>query len=151
MKKEIKKQKPVSIGGQAVMEGVMMRGRTAMATAVRDPRGEIQIESERLTPPEKQSKFSRLPFVRGVVNFVRSLVDGNRILMRSADVAIEEEDEPPTKAEKWLEEKHGIDLGGVMNGLATVLGVVLALLIFIIVFTTLTVTMPLNILMQQNT
>ncbi len=131
MKEKIKQQKPVSIGGQAVMEGVMMRGKTAMATAVRDPKGEIQIESERLTPPEKQSKFSRLPFVRGVVNFVRSLVEGNRILMRSADVAIEEEDEPPTKAEKWLEEKHGINLGGMLNALAAVLGVVLAVLIFI--------------------
>ena len=131
MKEKVKQQKPVSIGGQAVMEGVMMRGKTAMATAVRDPRGEIQIESERLTPLEKQSKFSRLPFVRGVVNFVRSLVEGNRILMRSADVAIEEEDEPPTKAEKWLEEKHGVDLGGVLNGFATVLGVVLAVLIFV--------------------
>ena len=84
----MQKEKPLSIGGQAVMEGVMMRGKTVMATAVRDPEGVIQIESERLTPPEKKSKFSRLPFVRGVVNFVRSLIDGNRILMRSADVAM---------------------------------------------------------------
>lgn len=128
--KKNKKQRPVSIGGQAVMEGVMMRGRTAMATAVRDPEGVIQIESERLTPPEKKKKFSRLPFVRGVVNFVHSLVDGNRILMRSADVAIGDE-EQPSKAEKWLQEKHGVDLGGILNGVAIVLGVVLAVLIFI--------------------
>ena len=120
----------VSIGGQAVMEGVMMRGRTSMATAVRDPQGKIQIESKRIKPPEKQSKFARLPFVRGVVNFVRSLIDGNRVLMRSADVAIED-DEQPTKAEKWLKEKHKIDLSGVFNGVAVFLGVVLAVLIFI--------------------
>ena len=107
-----------------------MRGKTVMATAVRDPEGVIQIESERLTPPEKKSKFSRLPFVRGVVNFVRSLIDGNRILMRSADVAMPD-DEQPTKAEKWLQEKHGVDLGGIFNFIAVLLGVVLAVAIFI--------------------
>ena len=112
------------------MEGVMMRGRTAMATAVRDPEGTIQIESERLTPPEKQSKFSRLPFVRGVVNFVHSLIDGNRVLMRSADVAMVDDDQP-SKAEKWLEEKHKIDFGSVLNVVSVVLGVLLAVAIFI--------------------
>ena len=87
----MKKQQPskkTSIGGQAVMEGVMMRGKCSMATAVRDPQGDVQIESERLTPPEKQNKFLRLPFVRGVVNFLSSLTDGNRILLRSAEVQI---------------------------------------------------------------
>ena len=130
MKKENTKKTCTYIGGQAVMEGVMMRGKTVMATAVRDPEGVIQIESERLTPPEKKSKFSRLPFVRGVVNFVRSLIDGNRILMRSADVAMPY-DEQPTKAEKWLQEKHGVDLGGIFNFIAVLLGVVLAVAIFI--------------------
>ena len=130
MKEKMQKDRPYSIGGQAVMEGVMMRGKTVMATAVRDPEGVIQIESERLTPPEKKSKFSRLPFVRGVVNFVRSLIDGNRILMRSADVAMPD-DEQPTKAEKWLQEKHGVDLGGIFNFIAVLLGVVLAVAIFI--------------------
>ena len=118
------------IGGQAVMEGVMMRGKCAMATAVRDPEGVIQVESERLKPPEKRSKATKIPFVRGVVNFVSSLVDGNRVLMRSADVAMPEE-EQPTKAEKWLEEKHQIHLGGVFNFIAIALGMVLALLMFI--------------------
>ena len=114
------------------MEGVMMRGKRAMATAVRDPQGKIQIESERLTPPEKRSKFSRLPFIRGVVNFVSSLVDGNRILMRSADVAIED-DEPQSqsKASKWLEDKWKINASAIFNVIAVVLGVLLALAIFI--------------------
>jgi len=107
-----------------------MRGRSAMATAVRDPEGVIQVESERLTPPEKQNKFFRLPFVRGVVNFVHSLIDGNRILMRSADVAMPDEEEQ-TKAEKWLEEKHKISMNGIINTVSVVLGVVLAVLIFI--------------------
>ena len=128
--KEKNKQQCVSIGGQAVLEGVMMRGKRSMATAVRDPEGVIQVESERLAPPDKKSKFSRLPFIRGVVNFVQSLVDGNRILMRSADVAMTDE-ETPTKAEKWLQEKHKIDLGSVLDGVSVFLGVLLALVIFI--------------------
>lgn len=133
-KSEIQENKPrkhcTYIGGQAVMEGVMMRGKRSMATAVRDPDGKIQIESERITPPEEQSKFKRLPFIRGVVNFVTSLVVGNRVLMRSADVALPEE-ETTTKAEKWLVEKHKIDLNAMLDVVATVLGILLALVIFI--------------------
>ncbi len=120
------------IGGQAVMEGVMMRGKRAMATAVRDPEGAIQIESERLTPPEKRKKITKVPFIRGVVNFVTSLIDGNRVLMRSADVAYPEEpEEAPSKAEKWLEEKHTMNFSGIFNFIAVLLGVVLALVLFI--------------------
>lgn len=118
------------IGGQAVMEGIMMRGKQAMATAVRDPLGKIQVESEYLKTSAKRKKITKIPFVRGVVNFVSSLIDGNRVLLRSADVAMTDDD-MPTKAEKWLEEKHKIDLGGIFNTLAVVLGVVLALVIFI--------------------
>ena len=112
------------------MEGVMMRGRASMATAVRDPEGVIQVESERLTPPEKKSVFTKLPFIRGVLNFISSLVDGNRVLMRSADVAFPE-DEEISKAEKWLEEKHKVSLTGIINVLSLIIGVALALALFI--------------------
>ena len=128
MKKE--KIKRTYIGGQAVMEGVMLKGKTAYAPAVRDPDGNIQIESKRITPPEKQKKFFRLPIVRGVVNFIDSLILGNKVLMRSADVAFEEE-EQPSKAEKWLAEKHHVDINGVLNGFSTVIAVILALAIFL--------------------
>ncbi len=130
MKKTKNKKTCTYIGGQAVMEGVMMRGKLSMATAVRDPEGAIQIESERLVPPEEKSKFLRLPFVRGVVNFINSLVDGNRILMRSADVAATD-DEQVTKAEKWLNEKHKVDVDGVLSFISMLLGIVLALALFI--------------------
>ncbi len=129
--KEKTNKKCTYIGGQAVMEGIMMRGKRAMATAVRDPDGVVQIESERLTPPEERSKWTRVPFIRGVLNFVTSLIDGNRVLMRSADVAMSGDEEEQTKAEKWLEEKHKVDLGGIFNVISVVLGVGLALLIFI--------------------
>ena len=129
---ENKKCKRTYIGGQAVMEGVMMRGKTAMATAVRDPDGEIQIESERLPASEKQSKFLRWPLIRGVVNFIHSLVDGNRVLMRSADVALSEEEEDQMKMEKWLKEEKKVNFNSFFNLLATILGIVLAVGIFII-------------------
>ena len=129
--KEIKPKKHYTyIGGQAVMEGVMMRGKRSMVTAVRDPEGKIQVESERITPPEAQKKFKRLPFVRGVVSFISSLIIGNKVLMRSADVALPEE-EQPTKAEKWLAEKHKIDLNAMLDVIATTLGILLAIVIFI--------------------
>ena len=130
MRKEKKQKSCVSIGGQAVIEGVMMRGNRAMATAVRDPKGNIQVESEYIEQSEKSKKLSRIPFVRGVVNFVRSLIDGNRILMRSADVSASD-DTPPSKAEKWLQEKHNISLDGLLGGIAIFLGVVLSLALFI--------------------
>lgn len=132
MKDKSNQQKCVSIGGQAVIEGVMMRGRCSMATAVRDEEGAIQMETERFAPPEKQSRFSRFPFVRGVINFMRSLIDGNRILMRSADVAMPDDQEAPSKAEKWLRDKYKIDLGGVLSGVSVFLGVLLAVAIFIV-------------------
>lgn len=112
------------------MEGVMLRGKTAYATAVRDPHGKIQIETERLKPAEAQPRFFRFPIVRGVVNFISSLVLGNKVLIRSADMSVETE-ETPSKAEKWLAEKYNIDINGIFNFIATVIGVVLAVLIFI--------------------
>lgn len=134
MKKDREKKKKTCtyIGGQAVMEGVMMRGRRAMATAVRDPDGNVQIEAVRIRPPEERSRFSRLPFVRGVVSFVESLVIGNRVLMRSAEVA-EGDPEQPSKAEKWLAEKHKVNVNSIWNGVAIALGILLAVLIFILV------------------
>ena len=137
MKNEQPTQKPVSIGGQAVMEGVMMRGKCSMATAVRDPQGDIQIESERLTPPEKRSKLSRLPFVRGVLNFISSIVDGNRVLMRSAEV---QEEDPKDEEMEISPNKKGDN--GFLNGLATFIGIVLALGLFIVLPSFLTGLLP---------
>ena len=114
------------------MEGLMLKGRTAYATAVRDPEGNVQIESKRITPPEKRSKFSRLPIVRGVVNFAQSLALGFKVLMRSADVAVEEE-EKPSKAEKWLAEKHKVTMSSVMDFVSVAIAIALALLIFFLV------------------
>ncbi|MBQ8405909.1 MAG: peptide chain release factor N(5)-glutamine methyltransferase [Clostridia bacterium] len=134
--KNKQQNKKTSIGGQAVMEGVMMRSKCSMATAVRDPQGEIQIESERLTPPEKQKKFLRLPFVRGVVNFISSLTDGNRILLRSAEV---QEEDPKDDETAVKPDKKG---DGFMGTIATIIGVVLALGLFIVLPSFLTGLLP---------
>lgn len=128
-KNKDKKIKKTSIGGQAVIEGVMMRGRTSMATAVRDGEGRVQIESSRLTPSDKKPLFLRLPIVRGVVNFISSLVGGTKTLMRSAAVFGEEEE--PSRFEKWLAEKLHVDLFGVVGTVAMLLGLALSVFLFV--------------------
>ena len=90
MKKEKKcdKIKKTGIGGQAVIEGVMMRGERSMATAVRDEDGIIRVESKRIKPQKEKKLFFRLPIIRGVVNFGSSLAVGTKTLMRSAEGCI---------------------------------------------------------------
>ncbi len=128
----MKKKQCTYIGGQAVIQGVMMRGKRAMATAVRDDKGELQLEAKRITPPEKKKKWTRLPFIRGVVNFVTSLIDGTRTLMRSAEVAVADEDDAePSKLSQWVEEKWKISLSDIVTTVSTVLGVVIAIGLFL--------------------
>ncbi len=79
-------------GGQAVIEGVMMRGRTHMAIAVRQPDGEIAIHTEPLPPRIYQSRWSRIPFLRGLILLWDALILGMRALMYSAEVAMGEEE-----------------------------------------------------------
>ena len=123
-----KKDKKVSIGGQALMEGVMVRGKTSMARAVRDEDGIIREETKRLPPPEKTNFFLRLPIIRGCKAFISSLFGGMECLMRSAEVYGEEE---PGKFEKWLSKKFKIDLMKVILGVSLVLALGLAVLLFI--------------------
>lgn len=121
------KKRCVSIGGQAVMEGVMMRGETSMATAVRDADGIIRMETKRIKPQKQRNIFLRLPIFRGVYSFITSLFGGVSVLMRSAEVYGEEE---PSKFEKWLSDKLKINVFSVMGFLALVLGLGLAIFLF---------------------
>ena len=129
-KEKKKKDCRTSIGGQAVLEGVMMRGKTAYATAVRDPEGNIQVESRRLSTSKKMKVVSKIPIVRGVVNFVSSLVVGSKILMRSAEVYGDEGE--PSKFEKWCEKKLHLNVMSAVSFIATLLGVVLAVGLFVV-------------------
>lgn len=100
-----------SIGGQAVMEGVMMRGPHNVATAVRKPDGEIVIDNMKLGKI-RTGRFVKLPIVRGCVNFIDSMIIGVKSLMFSAQfIDVDDEGEPveqePSKFEAWLDEKLG--------------------------------------------
>ena len=132
MAEKVKKKKKIScsIGGQAVLEGVMMMGKTCMATAVRDPDGQIQVEAKRLKTTPALSRASKIPFVRGIVNMVASLVRGTRTLMRSAAVYGEEEESG--RFEKWLAEKFRINLMTVVSTISVFLGVILAVALFMV-------------------
>ena len=127
-----KKIQRTHIGGQAVIQGVMMRSKCGMATAVRDDTGDMQTEAIRLTPPEQQAKWKRLPFVRGVVSFVSSLVLGMGALMRSSDVAFTTDEEEPSHLSKWMTEKLKVSVGEILSVISTILGVVLALALFLL-------------------
>ena len=99
------------IGGQAVMEGVMMRGPHNVATAVRKPDGEIVIDDMKLGKI-RTGRFVKLPIVRGCVNFIDSMIIGVKSLMFSAQfIDVDDEGEPveqePSKFEMWLDEKLG--------------------------------------------
>lgn len=99
---------PTPVGGQAVMEGIMMRGLERTAVAVRLPDGRIHMKTQ---PNKKMGKWAKIPILRGVVSFVTSLVQGTRILMYSADVLEanwpEDEQEETGKLETWMNEKFG--------------------------------------------
>jgi uncharacterized protein YqhQ len=84
-------QRKTTYGGQAVIEGVMIRGRRTVALACRKPNGEIYRYREPLRSPLTRSRIARLPFVRGVVVLWESLSYGIRMLMKSADIQLEEE------------------------------------------------------------
>ena len=116
-----------SIGGQAVIEGVMMRGASSMATAVRDTDGVIRIETQRIKPAKERNVILRLPIIRGVVSFISSMVGGSKVLMRSADVFGEGE---PSKFETWMAEKLKVNVMSVITTFSLVLGMALAILLF---------------------
>lgn len=117
------------IGGQAVLEGVMMKGRTSMATAVRTESGEITVEAKRIKDASQRSVFFRLPFVRGVVNLVTQLFMGVGVLMRSAEVFGDYAE--PTKFDKWVGEKFKVNPMHILTAVSLVLGLALAVGLFV--------------------
>lgn len=116
------------IGGQALIEGVMMRGPEVEAMAVRLPNGEIDLEQWKLKPAEW---YKKVPFLRGPFNFIGSMVDGYKCLSKSADKSMQGvESEEPSKFEKWLTDKLGDKLMAIIMVIASVLGIALALGLF---------------------
>ncbi len=117
------------IGGQAVLEGVMMKNKDKYAVAVRKPNGEITVDIE--TYREMAGGVNKIPFVRGIFNFVDSLKLGTKALNFSADF-YEEEEEPETKFDRFLNKVTGGKAEQVITTFVMILSLVLAVGIFIV-------------------
>ena len=120
------------IGGQAVMEGVMMKAPDAIAISVRRPNGDIITKRTTYVPLSKKHKWMGWPIVRGVVNFVTMLSMGMSTLQESTDM-LGILDEEPTKFEKWLSKKLGKGIDKIVMGTAIVLAVVLSIGLFFVI------------------
>ena len=118
-----------SVGGQALMEGVMMRGPKRLCCAVRRPDGDIETDIKEL-PPKKW--YEKVPFVRGVFAMIGSMITGYRCLMYSADIAMQdsEDSEPESKLDKWLDEHLGEKFQNALTVCAALMGGVVAILLF---------------------
>lgn len=136
MKKQndIKQQKRItSIGGSALIEGIMMRGPKRTTVACRVDKDTIYTEDINVKPLFK-SKFWKLPLIRGIAGMIDSMRLSYKALGLSADKAMEAglvEEEEPSKFEKWLNDKFGDKLMNVIMVIATILGVALALGLFV--------------------
>ena len=125
--------KRCSVGGQAVLEGVMMKNPAGgLAMAVRKSDNSIVTEYTKTQTKAKKGTFWGLPIVRGTVMFVEALTTGMKATTRSAELFGEGFDEEPTKFEKWLAEKFNKSAMDIALGVAVVLAVVLAVGLFVL-------------------
>ncbi len=132
MKRE-KVQKITSIGGQALMEGIMMRGPLRSAMGVRKSDGTIELEEVKPLDLVKKYKILKVPILRGVANMIDSLVTGNKALMRSADLAMDGEDvseEEMTKFDKWLDKHFGDKIVNVFMTIAMIVAILFCIGVF---------------------
>lgn len=128
----IKDACPTKMGGQAVMEGIMMKGEKKTALAVRIPNGDIEIETKKT---KTYGKWMKIPLLRGVVAFVDSLIYGTKTLMDSAEVLEQYDDEEyePSKFEAWFEKKFGSEaLWKVLIGFSVAIALAFSVGVFIL-------------------
>ena len=118
------------IGGQAVLEGIMMRNKDNYAVAVRKPDNDIEVKVTHHVPFNSGKKFISLPFVRGIFSFIDSLVVGIKTLTYSA--SFYEEDEEPSKFEKKLQEKFGDKLEKIIMTFTVIFSVAMAVGLFML-------------------
>ena len=127
-----------SIGGQAIIEGVMMHGPHQSAMAVRKADGEIvcKIDENR---SKKRNKILKLPIIRGCVNFIDSMIIGMKALMASAEyIDVEDDAESQSKFDKWLENKFGDKIKDIVIYVAIVLAIIMSVGLFILLPTAIT-------------
>ncbi|MCI1966013.1 MAG: DUF1385 domain-containing protein [Oscillospiraceae bacterium] len=123
-----------SIGGQALIEGIMMRGPKKTVLAVRQPEGDIKLEEIAAKNPRDRHPILKLPILRGVAAFVDSIAVGYRAMSRSAEISgLEEVEEgEESKFDKWLNDHFGDKIMNVVMTLGSVFGVLLAIALFFI-------------------
>ncbi len=120
----------VNVGGQAVIEGVMMRGSNGIATAVRTVGGEIVVKKKSYTSYTKKNKLLGLPIIRGFVSLIESLIIGVQTLNFSASFF--EEDEVPSKFDKWLNKIFKEKSNDVIMGISLVISLIVSIGLFFI-------------------
>lgn len=121
------------IGGQALIEGIMMKGPLKGAMACRLPDGTIDLEVWNEKNGKNPPWYRKVPLVRGCVNFVLSMKDGYRCLMKSAEKQVEEDEdeEPLSRFEQWMTDKFGDKIMNAMMTVSLIFSVVLAFLLFL--------------------
>ncbi len=123
------KQKVVTYGGQAVIEGVMMRGQEMYALSVRNTSGEIVTETKPIT--KVTNPILKLPLIRGVYSFYSSMVVGMQITTRSMELSgLEDDEEPTSKLEAWIINKLGDNLTKVLTALSIIIALALSMFLF---------------------
>ncbi|MBQ3528100.1 MAG: DUF1385 domain-containing protein [Clostridia bacterium] len=135
------------VGGQAVLEGVMMKSGDDVALAVRKEDGTIEVKRSKHVSIRKKHKILNIPLIRGCVNMVETLIMSMGTLEDSANMIGLDETEDETKFEKWLRKKFGDKLMNVIMGIGMVLGVIMSVGLFVILPNL--VTMGLNALCKH--
>ena len=128
-----KKETPFYYGGQAVMEGVMMRGKSLYAMAVRKPGGDVEMVTRSFVPLSEKYPILKLPVLRGVVAFLSSLTLGFKILTDSAEIATQgmEDENPDSRFEKFLIKKFGDKLTDYMIYFSVFVALLISVALFI--------------------
>lgn len=119
------------IGGQAVLEGIMMKNKDKYSVAIRKPDGEIEVDIDEYTGVGKSGVLTKIPFIRGIFNFIDSMILGIKTLNYSASF-YEDEAEQETKFDKFLGKLFKDKAEKVVSGFITVLAIVFALGVFIV-------------------
>lgn len=119
-----------TLGGQAVIEGVMMKGTDSYSVAVRKPDKKIEVKLQKYQSYGDRHKFAKLPFIRGVVNFAESLIVGLKTLNYSS--TFYEEEEVETKADRMVKDIFKENAENVMIGLTFIVSIVIAVALFML-------------------
>ncbi len=126
-----KKCNYVAVGGQALMEGIMMKGPEGTAMSLRLPDGTIETTMKDFVSVRKKYKIFNIPVVRGVVSFIESMIFGYKLLMESAEkTTLDMDEESESKLDKWITEHFGPKMMAVIGAISAVLGIGLAFLLF---------------------